>query len=62
MEVIWPEQGHTTTPGIPCPTLFQLCVDSFMSCRIVNNEELRDGTFGLLSISEKTKESNHVQM
>ena len=28
----------------------------------MNNEELQDGTYGLLLLSEKTKESNHLQM
>ena len=28
----------------------------------MNNEELRDGVYGLSSLSEKTRESNHLQM
>ena len=40
-----PEQGQTTTPGTHCPTLFELCVVSFTSRRIMNNEKLRDGAY-----------------
>ena len=50
------------TPETPCPTRFEQCVGSFMSHRIVNNEELRDGIYGLLSLSEKSRESSHLQM
>ena len=39
------QQGQTKTPGTPSPTLFERCVGSFTSCRIVNNEELRDGAY-----------------
>ena len=54
---------QTTPPGTLCPaTLFVQCMGSFMSHRIVNNEELRDGTYGLSSLSEKTKESSYLQM
>ena len=35
---------------------------SFTSSRIVNNEELRDGAYGLSSLSEKTIKCNHLQM
>ena len=38
------------------------CVDSFTSHRIMNIEGLRDGPSGLSSLSEKTRESNHLQM
>ena len=34
------QQGQTTTLGTPCPTLFEQCMGSFTSCRIVNNKEL----------------------
>ena len=30
--------------------------------RIVNNEELQDGAYGLSSLSVKSRESNHLQM
>ena len=33
----------------------------FTSRRIVNNEELWDGAYGLSSMSEENKKSNHVQ-
>ena len=62
MEGIGPQQCQTITPGMPCPTLFEQCVGSFTSCRIVNNEELRDGVYGLLSLSENTRKSNHLRM
>ena len=29
------QQGQTTTPGTPCPTLFEQCVGSFTSHRII---------------------------
>ena len=35
---------------------------SFTSHRILNNEELRDRAYGLSSLSEKTRESNHLQI
>ena len=28
----------------------------------MNKEELREGAYGLLSLSEKTRKSNHLQM
>ena len=37
------QQGQTTTPGTPC--LFEQCVGSFTSRRVVNNEELRDRAY-----------------
>jgi len=36
--------------------------DSFTFHRVVNNEESRDGAYGLSSLSEKTREFNHLQM
>ena len=44
------------------PALFEQCVGSFTSRRIMNNEELRDGAYGLSSLYEKTRKSNHVQL
>jgi len=35
---------------------FEQCVGSFTSHRVVNIEELRDGTYGLLSLTKKTRE------
>ena len=64
IEGIHPQQGQTTTPGAPFPALklFEQSVGSFTSRRIVNNEELRDGAYGLSSLSEKTRVSNQLQM
>ena len=56
------QQGQTTTLGTPCPTLFKQCVGSFTYRRTVKNEELREGAYGLSSLSEKTTESYHLQM
>ena len=42
------QQAQTTTPGIPCPTLFEQFMGSFTSCRIMNNKELRDGAYGFI--------------
>ena len=53
---------QTTTPGTTCPTLCDKCAGSFTSHRIMNIEGLWDGTSGLSSLSEKTRESNHLQM
>ena len=43
------------------PLLFSNSVGSFTSHRI-NHEELWDGAYGLSSLSEKTRKSNHLQM
>ena len=42
-------RGQTTTLGTLCPTL-------------MNIESLRERAYGLSSSSEKTRESNHLQM
>ena len=39
-------QRPATTSGTPCSTLFEQCVGAFTSRRVVNTEELRDGTYG----------------
>ena len=44
------------------PTVFVQSVGSFTSRRIVNNEELLDGAYGLALIRDQTRESNHLQM
>ena len=62
MEGINPQQSQITTPGTPFPAPFQQCVGSFTFRRVVNNEELRDGAYGLLSLFKKTGKSNHLQM
>ena len=55
-------RGQTTTPGTTFPTLCDKCVGSFMSHRIMKIEGLWDGAYGLSSLSEKTRESKHLQM
>ena len=35
---------------------------SFTSRKVENTEELRDGAYGLSSLSKKTMDSNHLQM
>ena len=55
-------QRPTSTPGTPCPTLCDKCVGSLTSHRVMNNEVLWDGTYGLSSLSEKTRKSNRLQM
>ena len=62
IEGVRQQQGHTTTPGTPCPTLFEQCVGSFTSRKTVNNEELQEGAYSFSSLSEKTRECNHLQM
>ena len=53
---------QTSTPGTPRPTLCDKCVGSLTSHRVVNIEVLWDGTYGLSSLSEKTRKSNRLQM
>ena len=55
-------RGKKTTPGTTCPTLCDKCVGSFTAKRIMNIEGLCDGANGLSSLSEKTRESNNLQM
>ena len=43
-------------------TLVKQCVGSFVSCTVVNTEELPDRSYGLSSLSEKTRESNHLHI
>ena len=52
------QQGQTTTPGTPCPTLFERCVGSFTSRRIMKNCET--GPTVLSSLSEKTRKSKQM--
>ena len=54
------ERRPITTPGSPCPTLFEQCVGSFTSRRVVNTEELPNAAYSFSSLSEKTRESNHL--
>ena len=53
---------QTTTSGTTCPTLCNKCAGSFTSHRIMNIEGLLDGTSGFSSLSEKTRESNHLRV
>ena len=56
------DKDQTTTPGTPCPTLFDECVGSFTSPASHYSEHAGDGAYGLSSLSEKTRISNHLQM
>ena len=49
------EKDQTTTPGAPCPTLCDKCVGSLTSPADHNREDAGDGTYGLSSLSEKTR-------
>ena len=46
----------------PCPTLCEKCVGSLTSPANQYREDAGDGAYGLLSLSEKTRTSNHLQM
>ena len=58
------EQDQATTPGTPCPTLCDKCVGSLTppADHDHNREDAGDRTYGLSSLSEKTRMSNHLQM
>ena len=56
------KQGQTTTPGTPCPTLCEKCVGSLTSPANQYREDAGDGTYGLSSLSEKTRTSNRLRM
>ena len=53
------KQGQTTTSGTSCPTLCEKCVGPFTSPVDHNSEDAGDGAYGLSSLSEKTRRSNH---
>ena len=55
-------QSQTTTPGTSCPTLCEKCVGSLTSPADQNSEDAGDGAYGLSSLSQKTRTSNHLQM
>ncbi|KAL9981031.1 hypothetical protein ACROYT_G009685 [Oculina patagonica] len=55
-------KDQTTTPGTLCPTLYDKRVGSFTSSADHNTEDAGDGAYGLSSLSEKTRISNHLQM
>ena len=56
------DKDLSTTPGTPRPTLYDKCVGSLTSPANQNNEDAGDGAYGLSSLSEKTRISNHLQM
>ena len=56
------KQGNTTTPGTPCPTLWEKCVGSLTSPANQYRQDAGDGAYGLSSLSEKTRTTNHLQM
>ena len=56
------KEGHTTTPGTSYPTLCEKCVGSLTSPANQYREDAGDGAYGLLSLSEKTRMSNHLRM
>ena len=55
-------KDQTTTPGTTCPTLYNECVGSLMSPADHDSEDAGDRAYGLSSLSEKTRISNHLQM
>ena len=54
------DKDQSTTPGTTRPTLCDKCVGSLTSP--ANSEDAGDGAYGLSSLSEKTRISNHLQM
>ena len=56
------DKDQTTTPEALCPTLCDKCVGSLTSPADHNGEDAGDGAYGLPSLSEKTRTSNHLQM
>ena len=56
------DKDQTTTPGTVCPALFDECVGSLTSPASHYSEDAGDGAYGLSSLSEKTRKSNHLQM
>ena len=56
------DKDQTTTTGTTRPALYDKCVGSLTSPANQNNEDAGDGAYGLSSLSEKTRISNHLQM
>ena len=56
------KQCQTTTARTLCPTLCGKCVGSLTSPANQYTEDAGDGAYGLSSLSEKTKTSNHLEM
>ena len=57
-----PDLGQTTTPGTTSPTLCDKCVGSLTSPSNQYWEDAGDGAYGFLSLSEKTRMSNRLQI
>jgi len=55
-------KDQTPTPGTLCSTLCDECVGSLKYPADHNSEDAGDRAYGLLSLSEKTRISNHLQM
>jgi len=55
-------KDQTTTPGNTYPTLYEKCVGSLTSPADHNSEDAGDVAYGLSSLSEKSRISNHLQM
>ena len=56
------ETGPDQNTGPSFPTLCEKCVGSFTSPANQYREDAGDGAYGLSSLSEKTRTSNHLQM
>jgi len=56
------DKHQTTTPGTTCPTLYDECVGCLTSPASHYSEDAGDGAYGLSSLSEKTRISDHLQM
>ena len=56
------DKDQTTTPGTTRTTLYDECVGSLTSPARHYSEDAGDGAYGLSSLSEKTRISNHLQM
>ena len=56
------DKDQTTIPGTTCPTLYDERVGSLTSPASHYSKDAGDGAYGLSSLSEKTRISNHLQM
>ena len=56
------QPDQTTTPGTPCPTLFEKYAGSLTSPANQYTEDAGDGAYGLSFLSKKTRTSNHLRM
>jgi len=54
------DKDQKTTPGTTCPTLYDECVGSLTSPASHYSEDAGDGAYSLLSLSEKTRISDHL--